>query len=64
VEDSLLKPGDIYDKRVISLFFRKHALLPLSNASQDSGIQLQLNQQAGTVAITFDFQSCALQDEP
>jgi outer membrane protein insertion porin family len=58
LENSLLKPGDIYNKRFANLFVQEQASLTTTDASPDSHIHLQLNERAATVAITFDFRLC------
>ena len=61
LNDSLLKPGDIYDKRLVDLLFEKYKPSSLQAASADSRISEQIDEKAGTVAITFDFRPCPLQ---
>jgi TonB family protein len=57
-KDLLLKPGDVYDQRLVDLFLEQHAsLLPVS-VSPDSLIDLQMDERAGTVAIVYDFRHC------
>jgi outer membrane protein assembly factor BamA len=52
LSDLPLAPGDIYDARLIDLFLQKH----LAGASVDGQrIHRQLDEQNGTVALTFDF---------
>jgi TonB family protein len=61
LKDLLVKPGDVYDQRLVYLFLQKHAsLLPIT-APPDSFIDLQLNERAGTVAITYDFRPCRVE---
>jgi TonB family protein len=55
-KDLLIKPGDVYNRRVAEFFLTKRGSFP--NAEPDSGIRLQLNERAGTVAITFDLRHC------
>jgi hypothetical protein len=50
-----LKSGDIYNQRLVNLFFKEHASLLPAGASASSNVHLQLDQQARTVAVTFDF---------
>jgi outer membrane protein assembly factor BamA len=64
LEDSLLKPGKVYDQRLVDLFWQEHASSLPTDASPDSRIHLQLDERAGTVAITFDLRTCALQERP
>jgi outer membrane protein assembly factor BamA len=61
LNDSLLKPGNIYDKRLVDLLFEKYKPSSLQAASADSRISEQIDEKAGTVAITFDFRPCPLQ---
>ena len=61
VRDLLVKPGDVYDQRLVDLFLQEHAsLLPIT-APPDSPIDLQLDERAGTVAITYDFRPCRVE---
>jgi hypothetical protein len=57
----LLKPGDIYDKRLVDLLFEKLKPSSLQVASSDSRVDEQIDEKAGTVAITFDYRPCPLQ---
>ena len=58
LEDSPLQPGNIYNQRLARLFIQEHAPSSLADALPDSRIHLQLNEQTGTLAITFDFRDC------
>jgi TonB family protein len=61
LKDLLVKPGDVYDQRLVDLFLQEHAsLLPIT-APPDSLIDLQLDERAGTVAITYDFRPCRVE---
>jgi hypothetical protein len=62
LNDSLLKPGDVYDKRLVDLLFEKYKPSSLQDASPDSRINEQIDEKAGMVAITFDFRPCPLQE--
>lgn len=64
LKDSLLQPDDIYNQRLANLFVEKHTTPPLTNAQPDSRIRRHLDERAATVAITFDFRDCPLQQEP
>ena len=64
LKDSLLKPGDVYDQRLVNLFVQQHASSSLTDVSPDSRVRRQLDERAGTVAITFDFRVCPLQGQP
>ena len=57
-KDLLIQPGEIYNRRLVELFSVKHAFS--LNAAPDSGIPLQLDERAGTVAITFDLRHCPI----
>jgi Surface antigen variable number repeat len=55
LKDLALKPGQIYNVRLVELFLRKH--LPGANVN-DLNIQHQVfNERDGTVALTFNFPS-------
>jgi TonB family protein len=61
LKDLLVKPGDVYDQRLVDLFLQVHAsLLPIT-APPDSLIDLQLDERAGTVAIMYDFRPCRVE---
>jgi outer membrane protein insertion porin family len=63
LNDSLIKRGDVYDERLVNLFVQEHA--PSSvDASPGSRIHRQLNERAGTVAITFDLRDCPFEEQP
>ena len=62
-KDLLLKPGDIYNRRLGELSIQKYASLLPTGAPFDSRIHLQLNQRAATVAITFDFRQCPVDQQ-
>jgi outer membrane protein insertion porin family len=61
LHDSLLQPGDIYNQRLVNLFFQKHAPPSVSHITPDSRVDLKLDERAATVAITFDFRDCAVE---
>jgi outer membrane protein insertion porin family len=52
-EDLLLKPGDIYNRRLLNLFEAKH---PIANG--DSETLLHFNEREGTVEINLDLRHC------
>lgn len=63
LKDSLVKQGDVYDERLVNLFVQQH--VPFSvDASLDSRIHRQLDERAGTVAITFDLRDCPFPEQP
>jgi surface antigen-like variable number repeat protein len=57
LHDLLLKPGDIYDQRLVDLFLQRYAdFLPT-----DASTHLRLDERKATVAIAFDFRRCPLE---
>jgi outer membrane protein insertion porin family len=52
-EDLLLKPGDIYNRKLLNLFEAKH---PIANG--DSETLLHFNDREGTVEINLDLRHC------
>lgn len=58
LKDSLLKPGKVYDQRLVDLFRQEHMPPPPNDASPDSRVHLRLDERAATVAVTFDFRPC------
>ncbi|PYT03833.1 MAG: hypothetical protein DMF60_17140 [Acidobacteria bacterium] len=61
LKDLLVKPGDVYDQRLVDLFLKVHASsLPIT-APPDSLIDLQLDERVGTVDITYDFRPCRVE---
>jgi|ERR1017187_2577165 hypothetical protein len=61
LEDSPLRPGNIYNQRLARLFVQEHAPSSLADTSPDSRIHLQLDEGAGTLAIAFDFRDCPIE---
>jgi outer membrane protein assembly factor BamA len=61
LEDLLLKRGHVYDQRLVDLFMQEHAPSVQADVSPDSRVRLQLDERAGTVAITFDFRRCPVE---
>jgi surface antigen-like variable number repeat protein len=57
--DLFVKPGDIYNERLVNLFVEKLASLIPVDTSQGPRFNLSLNERAATVAITYDFRHCA-----
>jgi hypothetical protein len=55
LNDLALKPGQIYNVRLVDLFLRKH--LPGADVNDPNIQQQVLNERKGTVALTFDFRS-------
>jgi outer membrane protein insertion porin family len=62
-QDLFLKPGDIYNQRLARLFIQEDDPSSLADASPDSRIHLQLDEQAGTLAIIFDFRECPAKEQ-
>jgi len=58
VKEIIVKPGDVYNQRLVDLFLQRAASLLPADASLDPPFRLQLNEEAGTVAITYDFRRC------
>jgi len=56
-QEMFLKPGDIYNQRIMELFLERTSRLP-AFASFEPRYQLQINKTAGTVAMTYDFRHC------
>jgi outer membrane protein insertion porin family len=61
LHDLLLKPGDIYDQRLVDLFLQRYADFLPTDASPDASTHLRLDEQQATVAIAFDFRRCPLE---
>ena len=61
LKDLLVKPGDVYDQRLVYLFLQEHASLLRITGPPDSFIDLQLDERAGTVALTYDFRPCRVE---
>ena len=58
LNDLALKPGQIYNGRLVELFLRKH--LPGADVNDPNIQQRLLNEREGTAALTFDFRSRGL----
>jgi Surface antigen variable number repeat len=56
-----LKRGDVFNKGNVDLFFKQHASSLPYETSSESNIHLQLDERAGTVAVTFDFRPCPVE---
>jgi outer membrane protein insertion porin family len=56
LNDLALKPGQIYNVRLIELFLRKH--LPGADVNDPNVQRRLLDERNGKVALTFDFRSC------
>jgi TonB family protein len=55
--EMILKPGDIYNQRLMELFQERYTS-HLPYASLEPRYQLHMDQSAGTVAMTYDFRHC------
>jgi outer membrane protein insertion porin family len=58
--DLLLKPGDIYNQRLLELFLQKLGFMMPGDSPQPNLVQRRLDQRLATVAITFDFRRCPI----
>jgi outer membrane protein insertion porin family len=56
LNDLALKPGQIYNVRLVELFLRKH--LPGADVNDPNIQHRLLNERDGTVALTFDLRNC------
>jgi hypothetical protein len=57
----LLKPGDIYNQRLVKVFLLQHRSLLADDTSSEPHFELQLDEQDGTVVITYDFRRCRVE---
>jgi TonB family protein len=56
LKEMTVKPGDVYDRRLVDLFLQRSAsLLP---PDVEPRFDLKLNESQGTVAIRYDFRRC------
>jgi TonB family protein len=53
-KDLPIKPGDVYNLRLAEFFLEKRG----ADTAPESGIQLRLDERAGTAALTFDLRHC------
>ena len=58
LKDIIVKPGDVYDQRLVDLFLRHSVSLLPHDASLEPRFNLRLNERASTVAIRYDFRRC------
>ena len=56
LKDLALTPGQVYNVRLVDLFLRKH--LPGVDVNDPNIQHRLLDEQKGTVALTFDFRLC------
>ena len=61
LKDMQLNPGKVYDQRLVDLFLEKIIPSGPSDALRKSRVHQQLDERAGTVAITFDFRPCPVE---
>ena len=57
-QDMILKPGDIYNQRLIELFLKRCTSHLPAYASFEPRYQLHMDATGGTVAMTYDFRRC------
>ena len=58
LQDFLVKPGQIYNGRLVEVFLKREHGSVLSNCECNDRPSLQLDERAALVTITFDFRSC------
>jgi TonB family protein len=58
-KDLFVKPGDIYNERLVNLSLEKYAVLIPNDGSLEPRLNLRLDEQDSTLAITYDFRHCA-----
>lgn len=56
LKDLALKPGQIYNARLIEAFLQKH--LPGAEVNDPHVVEKSLDEHTGTVALTFNFKAC------
>jgi TonB family protein len=57
-KELLVMPGDVYNARLVGLFFRNHEKILDNDSSTEPSFSLQRNEENSTVAITYDFRHC------
>lgn len=57
-QDMILKPGDIYNQRLMELFLERCTSHLPAYASFEPRYQLHTDETVGTVAMTYDFRRC------
>jgi TonB family protein len=57
-EELFIMPAAIYNERLASMLLEKHAELVPGDTSSDPRLNLRFDEDAGTVAITYDFRRC------
>lgn len=59
VKELPIKPGDIYNQRLIELFLQRVTSLVPPDVSTQPRFSLQLDEKAGTVDLSYDFRRCS-----
>jgi surface antigen-like variable number repeat protein len=58
LQDVPIKPGQIYNGRLVGLFWKRHPELLPPDATPSSKTILRLDEKKSTVAVTFDLRRC------
>lgn len=58
-KSTYLKPGDQYNERLANLFLEKNSRLIPPDKSVSDRMKLDINENVGTVVMTYDFGRCA-----
>ena len=58
LQDLPIKPGQIYNGRLVGLFWERHPELLLADATPSSKTILRLDEKNGALAVTFDLRRC------
>jgi TonB family protein len=56
--EMILKPGDIYNQRLMELFQERYSSRSPDYESTEPRYQLRMDEPAGTVSMTYDFRHC------
>lgn len=56
--EMILKPGDIYNQRLMELFQERYSSRSPAYESTEPRYQLHMDETAGTVSMTYDFRRC------
>ena len=54
-----IKPGDIYNQRLVELFLQREASLVPPDSSTQPRFRLQLDEEGRTLALSYDFRRCS-----
>lgn len=57
-KSTYLKPGDLYNERLATLFLEKNPQLIAPDNSVRDRMKLDVNESLGTVVMTYDFTGC------